>query len=147
MLITPHALTGAAVGTLVTNPLLVIPLAICSHFILDSVPHWQETLAPYTPTKKTYIRIPIDVALTVTLVWVAVQWQPDHTAPMLLGAVTANMPDLDVMTIVIPKLRRNLIAKYWDWHCRIQRETASLFGVLTQLIVIGLSLVVIYESR
>lgn len=44
MLITPHALTGAAITVLVPNPLVSVPLAIGSHFVLDMIPHWQETL-------------------------------------------------------------------------------------------------------
>lgn len=144
MLITPHAIAGAAIGALVASPLLVIPIAIGSHFVLDSVPHWQETLAPYTPNKKTYIRIPIDVLLATVLVWLTVRWQPSHTAPILLGAVFANVPDLDVITVLIPKLRQGLLEKYWDWHCKIQRETASMWGVATQLVVVAVGLLVVY---
>jgi Na+-transporting methylmalonyl-CoA/oxaloacetate decarboxylase beta subunit len=147
MLITPHAIAGAAIGTLAASPLLVVPIAVGSHFILDSIPHWQETLAPYAPTKKTYIRIPIDIILAATLVWVAVQWQPNRTAPIVVGVVLANAPDLDVITILVPRLRQGLFEKYWDWHCKIQRETASMWGVATQLIVVFVGLCIVYVDR
>jgi hypothetical protein len=78
MLTTPHSVTGAMIGALLPSPLLIVPVAIGSHFILDSIPHWQETLAPYIPTKSTYIRIPIDLVLAVGLVSLIAHWQPNH---------------------------------------------------------------------
>lgn len=147
MLTTPHAVVGAAIGALVVNPLLVIPAAIASHFLLDSVPHWQETLAPYEPSKKTWIRIPIDLALAVSLVGLLAYWVPDRAGAVWLGAVMGNLPDLDVIMIVMPQLKRGLLRKYWDWHCRIQRETGSLWGVVPQVAVIMMALPSVYWGR
>ncbi len=147
MLTTPHSMAGAAIGALLPNPIVVIPLSIGSHFVLDSIPHWQETLAPYIPTKKTYIRIPIDIALAITLVWLVAHWQPNHISTIWLGATMANAPDLDVIMVLVPRLKQGLLKKYWDWHCKIQQETSSMWGVLTQLIVIAASLAVVYETR
>jgi len=140
MLTTPHATAGIALGSLLVNPLLVIPAAIASHFLLDMVPHWQETLAPYTPTRKTYIRAPLDICLAIILTVVATHWQPDHTAAIWLGAFFANAPDFDSIVVILPKLKRGMIRKFWDWHCAIQRETSSLWGILPQLTLMILCL-------
>ena len=147
MLTTPHAVTGAMIGTLLPNPILVVPVAMGSHFVLDSIPHWQETLAPYIPTKKTYIRLPIDIVLAVILVWLMAHWQPSNGGTIWLGAISANVPDFDSIVALMPKLKRGLVKKYWDWHCKIQRETSSMWGVLTQLVVIAIGLIVVYETR
>ncbi len=140
MLTTPHATAGAALGALIGDPLWVVPAAIASHFLLDSVPHWQETLAPYTPTKKTYIRAPLDIVLAVSLTALMAHWSPDRSSAVWLGALMANAPDLDVILIVVPEWKRGLIKRYWDWHCQIQRETSSLWGLAPQIAVISLSL-------
>ena len=124
------------------NPLLVIPVAIGSHFILDSVPHWQETLAPYIPTKKTYVRVPLDIALSAGLVLLISHWNPNATANIWLGAVFANVPDLDSIVVLMPSLKKGLVEKFWDWHCRIQRETSSLWGIAPQLALIIISLII-----
>lgn len=133
-------------GAVIGHPVLVIPVAIASHFLLDMVPHWQETLAPYKPTKKTYIRIPIDFAIGGLVIWLALLAQPQHAAAIWVGALFASAADLDVIVIVYPKLKRGLLQKYWDWHCAIQRETSSLWGLAPQLGVIALGLAVIYQS-
>ena len=132
MLTTAHAVTGATIGVLVPNPWLAIPLAVGSHFVLDSIPHWQETLAPYVPNKKTYIRIPVDVALAIVLVSVIVMWHPTFALTIWLYAALANVPDLDTLTILLPKLRRGVVSNFYNWHCDIQRETSSMWGVVTQ---------------
>jgi hypothetical protein len=144
MLVLPHVATGAALGALIGDPLIVVPAAIASHFILDSIPHWQETMAPYIPTWKTYLRIPIDIGLGIALVIYALSVQPDHAPAILLGALFASAPDLDVITIKLPNLQRGFVKKYWDWHCKIQREVTSLWGVVTQLIVVAVSITIIH---
>ena len=40
MTATNHALTGAVIGLVVTNPLMALPVAFLSHFALDMVPHY-----------------------------------------------------------------------------------------------------------
>ena len=137
MLTSPHAATGALIGTLVPNPILVVPLAIASHFLLDTILHWQETLPPYTPTKKTYIRLPIDIALAVGITVLIARWHPGNSTSIWTGAISANLPDLDSLLVLTPQyLEKGVLKKYWDWHCRIQNETSRWAGVWTQVAVI-----------
>lgn len=142
----PHVTAGVALGAIIGNPLVVIPVAILSHFILDSIPHWQETLAPYTPTAKTFVRIPIDLALALGVIVLGLQLQPDHAWSIWLGAIFASGADLDVILIAYPKLKHGLIEKYWDWHCAIQRETSSLWGLAPQLAVLAVGVFAIYHA-
>jgi hypothetical protein len=41
MTATNHALTGVAIALAVKQPVLAIPLAFASHFVLDAVPHYN----------------------------------------------------------------------------------------------------------
>lgn len=146
MLVAPHAAAGAAVGILIGDIAIAAPVAVMSHFVLDTVPHWQETLAPYTPTRATYIRIPLDIAIAVGIVALAVTVRPSHAIVIIISALCATAADLDVLTVVFPKLKRGIVRKYWDWHCAIQRETSSFWGLLPQFIVIALALTAIYRG-
>ena len=146
MLVSPHITAGVALGAAIGNPFIVVPLAIASHFVLDTVPHWQETLAPYHPTKKTFIRIPIDLAIGALIIWLALIVRPEHAAGILLGALFASAADLDVIVITHPHLKKGLLHKYWGWHCAIQRETSSLWGIVPQVAVIAAGLVTIYMA-
>jgi len=146
MLVSPHITAGVALGALIGHPIVVIPVAIASHFILDSIPHWQETLAPYVPTKKTWVRIPIDIAIGLFVLWLGLALQPEHALAILIGAIFASGPDLDVLMVVRPHLKRGLLEKYWNWHCAIQRETSSLWGIVPQVAVIAFGVVTIYQA-
>lgn len=146
MLTTPHAAAGVAIGALLGDSPLVIPAALASHFALDTVPHWQEILPPYIPTAKTYLRAPIDIALAVGLTIFATHRQPRHAAAIWTGAVVANLPDLDSIAMALPQLRNGPLKPYWDWHCRIQRETSSLWGLLPQAAVVAMGLWVAHRT-
>ena len=141
MLTTPHAAAGITLGVLIGNPVLVVPVAIASHFLLDRVPHWQETLAPYKPTWKTYIRVPMDITLAVIVTVWATHVAPEHAVAIWSGSIAATVPDLDTLVVLVPSIKRGLVQKYWDWHCRIQRETGSLWGVIPQLAVMAVAVV------
>lgn len=140
-------MVGATLGALIPSPWLAVPIAITSHFVLDRTPHWQETLAPYVPTRRTYVRIIFDLALAGMLVSLIASWYPDRAAMVWLGATAGNLPDLDTLTVLLPGLRRGPVQWFWDWHCRIQRETNQLIGVYTQLAVIVLCLVLANTMR
>ena len=86
---TNHALTGAVIVTAVSVPLIALPLAFMSHFVLDSLPHFGES---YVNRKKiSKIIWTIDLVflflflagLTVTGNWL-----------LLTGALLAISPDL-----------------------------------------------------
>jgi len=139
MLVSPHAAVGAALGTRLPTP-LVVPVAVCSHFILDRVPHWQETLYPYKPTYKTWLRMPLDLALAASLTHVIAARQPQKRRAVWLGALAATLPDTDSALALWSRGRKGLLGRYWDWHCSIQRETASWTGLVTQGLTIALAL-------
>ena len=38
---TAHSLVAGAIAAKIGNPMLALPLSLASHFILDSIPHWD----------------------------------------------------------------------------------------------------------
>ncbi len=141
MLVTPHAMVGATIGATVINPSFAIPLAITSHFVLDSIPHWQPTLYPYKPNKLTWAVLGIDLALAIYLVSYISNLHPTGAGYIWLIAVIACIPDLDSIVSIWDKPMKNKMFKfYYDWHCRIQRETSNYLGLIPQLIVILVAL-------
>jgi hypothetical protein len=138
MLITPHCVAGATLGKLVGRPLIAIPLAVASHYALDLVPHWQETLPPYTPHAGTWVRIPIDLALSLYLVHLIAPSAGPNGWTIWLAALGGAAPDLDALIPLIPQKRAlcGPVAHYLQWHVAIQRETASLWGLAPQLALV-----------
>ena len=54
MLYTPHFLTGAAIVKLVPNPVIGLPLALLSHFVLDMMPHNDFGIKPGASLKSIF---------------------------------------------------------------------------------------------
>jgi len=152
MLITPHAVTGAALGVRLKHPLKVIPAAVVSHFLLDMVPHWQETLYPYRPQLATWIRIPIDLLLAMLgVAWIARRGKRRGrglATAAVVGALAGTLPDLDAVVCANPLLLRNgWLRRYFAWHCGIQDETGHGWGLVPQIAVAVLALAVGLRSR
>lgn len=136
MLITPHSLVGATIAVLIPNPVIAIPVATGSHFVLDAIPHWQETLYPYKPVKQTWLRIIIDLSISLFLISMISKLHPNISFIIWITAISSNIPDLDSILLLVPRLlKTKILKKYWDWHCKIQHETTSISGVVTQVII------------
>lgn len=85
-------LTGTAIAVALREPLLVAPLALMSHFILDAIPHFDHPLYQYGSRYFTLIMAADGVVSvgTVTLVMLAL---PHLAGVIALGALFAIMPD------------------------------------------------------
>ena len=152
MLIAPHAITGAAIGVRLKHPLKVIPVAMASHFLLDMVPHWQETIYPYHPHRATWVRIPIDLLLAILGVALIARHgrrrERGLATAAVVGALAGTLPDLDALACANPLLLKNdFLSRYFTWHCGIQDETPHGWGVVTQVAVSLLALTIALRKR
>lgn len=87
-----HVLTGTAIALAVKEPLLVAPLALISHFLLDATPHFDHPIYQYGSKYFTRIMVADGVLSigTVSLVMIAV---PQLAGVIALGAFFAIVPD------------------------------------------------------
>lgn len=87
-----HVLTGTAIALAVREPLLVAPLAILSHFILDAIPHFDHEVYRYGSRYFTRIMITDGVASIGSVV--LIMFLVPHLAWVIaLGALCAILPD------------------------------------------------------
>lgn len=148
MLETPHVLVGAAIATKIGNPLLAIPLALGSHFLLERVPHWNPHLKTETdkyghPTTKTTIITSIDaVTALISGSLIASRALPNtaHFITILLACFFSVLPDLVESPYFFLGVRNDLLLKYILWQKSIQEDAKIIPGLLTQLAIIGASL-------
>jgi hypothetical protein len=63
MILTTHALVGAAIGKNIANPWLIIPIALTSHFILDSIRHGEYFDDRIATIKNTWWKVALDLSL------------------------------------------------------------------------------------
>lgn len=137
MLETPHVALGIAIAAAVPNPIVSIPLAFASHFILDMVPHWNPHLNTETKryghlTNTTLLIIGIDLACALLLTI----YLGRKDIVVYIAALVAIMPDL----VEAPYYLFGYKNKYLDIWIKSQKSIqsdANLFwGLLTQVLTL-----------
>lgn len=147
MLETPHVVVGAAIATKITNPLLSIPLAFCSHFILEAIPHWNPHInTEMKKAGKVSVNskkiIAADVALSLTSGFYIASVIPNKTQSIfiLLACFAAVLPDLIEAPYFFGGRKIKFITKIWiPFKKSLQVDTKIIPGLITQLLVIAVS--------
>jgi hypothetical protein len=89
-----HSLTGALIGLTVADPVVAMPLALASHFALDSIPHFGNH-SKLTITSRRFIALlVVDGLLCLGLVALLAYNRPVHWFVAIICAFLAASPDL-----------------------------------------------------
>jgi hypothetical protein len=144
MLETPHVFIGAAIATHFPNPLVAIPLAFASHFILETIPHWNPHLNTETqkygaPTRRSTVITAIDSTLALASgSFIAFEVLPNVGMAVLVLACSfaAVLPDVMEGPYFFLKMRTAWIKKWIAFQKSLQSDTTPFWGLLTQATII-----------
>lgn len=144
MLTTPHLLVGAAVGASFHNPLLIVPVAAGSHFVLDSIPHVMGFIEVEDLDKKEVAFVVGDVFLGIVLVTFLTLGNPEAEL-IWLGAFCAVLPDFHHTFQVI--FGPDKLEKYTKMHLKFHyKKPINLVpGIATQIITVALAILLILK--
>ncbi|MDP2812086.1 MAG: hypothetical protein Q8O32_00115 [bacterium] len=141
MFITPHTSVALWISTRFTDPMLAFIFGVISHFILDVIPHGDDTIGDHKTTKKDrflyLMRIAVvDVALAIVLIYFFVLYGPPVNYWVLFWAVFGTwLPDIAWIAIEILQLT-NL---YWYvvYHSKLHNffnwQYSPVYGVPFQI--------------
>jgi len=154
MLLTPHILVGAAIGTVFSSWPPVVVCAFLSHFLLDAIPHTEgctfTSEKDDSPTKTDWIVAGIDITFVIVILSYLLWNRTDYFLPIVGGIFASitdfidNVPLWNIYTRKLPVFRQihqihqyvhyELSPKYWP------------IGVLTQLIITILMIGILFLS-
>ncbi len=148
MLEAPHVLVGIAIASKVGHPLLSIPLAFGSHFVLDMLPHWNPHLNTEMKTyghvtKKTKLIIYGDLALSFGMTaFFCLTALPNlfHAVTIGLSAISAITPDLIEAPYFFLNKKTAFLEAWIKFQKSIQTDAEPILGIATQIIVMAASL-------
>jgi len=143
---------AAAIATKIANPLLAIPLALGSHFVLETVPHWNPHLntemkrfGKITKISTSIVTLDAFTALFSGL-FISSLALPNlnHSATILVACLFGVIPDLieapyyflqgRLGFLGTSKKENGFIAKVWiPLQKSIQSDVPPFPGLLTQL--------------
>src|SRR6266702_4276338 len=116
MILTTHALVGAAVGRYVQNPLLQILILIPLHYMLEIFRH-GEYLDKKSTFKNTAWKVALDLFLGGAIILFAIYSKKTSSAvsiSMITGALISMFPDL--LTVLYWKLNFKFLKKIYQLH-------------------------------
>lgn len=135
-----HMLTGAAIAVMVRQPLLAILLAIISHYLLDTMPHFgieEEEVEEKRKGRLFWTVFAIDVALLVAWLALLPHMLDSHIAPWIVWTtmIAAYIPDAVWLyrfayRQVTGRYKRR--SKLTQFHANIQHE--YVWGIVIEAI-------------
>lgn len=86
-----HAVTGALVAVVVKEPLIALPVALLSHFVIDSLPHWDYAVPNHPAIRRLVIGS--DMMLSLLLIVALALVAGDKAWLVLACGFLAILPD------------------------------------------------------
>ena len=139
-----HTLLGGLIGLHFNSIALIIFLGIASHFLIDSIPHWDGFV---TDNHKGNFRKNYQVNFNRKLLLIGAidgivaiyllifMYDKFNSTHLIVGCMASIFPDiLSAGYLTKFKIQKHY-KKFLQFHNNIQRETGLLFGILTQAII------------
>lgn len=116
-----HALTGAVIGLTIASPVIALPIAFLSHFVLDIIPHFgmDKENEKFMNSKIFALSLLLDSILCFILVIFLKINHPVNYTQAAICAFLAASPDLFSINLYIKKLTNN------QWKPNIYSKFAS----------------------
>jgi len=137
-----HAVVGAAIATLISNPVVSLPVALVSHFVCDKVPHWDVMTDKNKTKTQILFQSTLDVLLGFALVGLIFIYflQVSNPTIVLLGAFAAQLPDwLELPYFVFgkhyPVFYENYRIQKWVHDIWFDSRLKAPWGIVTQIVV------------
>ena len=136
MVATNHAVTGALLGLAIGNPLLAVPVAFASHFVLDAVPHYDPpgNESERIGAKRFRVQLAADASLCFLLVVCLALTHPRHWVTAAFSAFAATSPDLFWIPKFLHAQRTGKTLQssnvFWRFHSWVQWHTSPKLAPL-----------------
>lgn len=143
-----HALTGAAVATVIDKPALALPAALLSHFAADMVPHWDYRVRGGVNGRLRIMAVDLTLSIALLLVLAAtvdaVSWV------VIAGGLLGILPDTMWLRFFMTGKysihgdRKSFINRLREFHLWIQwSETGS--GIYVEAVWLILVLILVFQ--
>ncbi|MDO8623363.1 MAG: hypothetical protein Q7R52_03885 [archaeon] len=147
-----HALIGSWIGEEFHSVILIILLSFISHFIFDSIPHWDSgfnkndkkrflVCETFRVRKSHLIMFAIDFLATILVI--SFLYHDLHNKLIFLGAFAAVLPDFIKLGYGTKLKKNKYFMKHVKFHAKIQNDVGWKLGVITQITIIIILLIIL----
>lgn len=143
-----HAATGALVAAAINRPILSLPAALLSHFVIDVIPHWNYKVPGGIKGRQKVMVLDLFLSLGLLVILaLTVNAQP---WVVFVGGLLAISPDTMWMRFFITGKvdfagkPGSLINRVRKFHLWIQ-ISETRWGILVEAVWLALTLWLIYQ--
>lgn len=142
MTATGHAIIGTVIAAKFGNPYLAIPIAIASHFLADTFPHWDTaTNLRKKGTGRVFTETVFDVALGLILSYLVLNFLSPGANFLyaFLIIIFAQLPDWIMSPYVFFKIK--LFKWAYDMQQPFNKKLDKPWGIINQIAVLILMVI------
>jgi hypothetical protein len=136
-----HMIVGGTIGSVVSNPLLAIFLALLSHYLLDIMPHIEYTKIVGRVRRLDIAKASIDFLVGAILVVFFTKNQPI----VYVCVFFSILPDIIFLSKFL--INNKVITAHEKFHDRIHflehEKISNFWRVSTQVLIVVISLLVL----
>lgn len=119
MILVTHELVGAAIGSKIHNPWLIIIFSLAMHFVLDTFRHGEyvESFDKKATFKNTWWKVALDFFIGIFIVSLLIYFNHFNALQIkyiLLGVFASIFPDS--LTFLYWKFRTPYLKKIYEFH-------------------------------
>jgi len=141
MVITPHLIAGAAIGAHSPNVWAAFCFGLMSHYLFDSLPHWDYLDNLKINKASHLIKIFIDFIIAITIV-LYLAWPLNLI--IIFAIFGALLPDF--MEFLHQSLKIKLFCPLSLFHKKIHyyKRVSFFKGSISQVIIVVISIIILY---
>ncbi len=136
-----HMVFGGLVGLTFNDPVVAIPIALSSHFLMDVIPHYGNDPKTARGTRAYNLRIVLDTLACILVMTFFLSLHPPNTSLFVLCAIFAVLPDL-FWPLALYVKQKGIVWEFFKFHKRIQYESRAgiyletvWFAVTTAIVI------------
>lgn len=143
MTATAHAIVGAALATVIRDPIVLSVSCLSSHFIMDCIPHWDFGVNWRSrPKLLTGVFAIADTFIGITLAYLLF-WGKTSAGLIAIGILFAELPDwMEAPWFILKKdsFIKRVAYRIYKFQSRFHVKAQLPLGGITQILVILLAI-------
>ena len=136
-----HMVFGSLVAVTVNEPVIAVPVALASHFLLDAIPHYGNNPRAALGSRAFNIRLLLDILACILVMSIFLSLNPINPTLILICAFFAVLPDIFWPFALVVK-HKGPIWEFFKFHKNIQHESPSGIYVEIAWFILTTALVV-----
>jgi len=135
MTATSHAIVGSVIAAKIGNPALAVPIALASHLVLDSIPHWDTATNGHGKRDtRVFINTMFDFVLGLVLSYFVLIFLFPTTSLSYAFFIIITAQLFDWLTVPYLFFRIKFFFSYvYKFQKLFDRKLASPWGIITQI--------------